>query len=113
MTKRGAVRNYAWIALKSLRDSGDDGLEKNFMFFAAIFTVERFGNQMASPRGFEPPAPGLGNLCSIQLSYGDKGVKMRAMKKSVQVNVNFAGRGLGAVLIGQIQTFRRQAHLRQ
>ena len=27
---------------------------------------------MASPIGFEPTAPSLGNLCSIQLSYGDK-----------------------------------------
>jgi hypothetical protein len=25
---------------------------------------------MVRPRGFEPPAPGLGILCSIQLSYG-------------------------------------------
>lgn len=26
---------------------------------------------MASPRGFEPPAPRLGGACSIQLSYED------------------------------------------
>ena len=27
--------------------------------------------KLASPIGFEPTAPSLGNLCSIQLSYGD------------------------------------------
>ncbi len=26
---------------------------------------------MASPAGIEPTTPSLGNLCSIQLSYGD------------------------------------------
>ncbi|MFM2128883.1 MAG: hypothetical protein RL477_429 [Pseudomonadota bacterium] len=30
--------------------------------------------KMASPAGFEPTAPGLGILCSIQLSYGDPAV---------------------------------------
>ena len=30
-----------------------------------------FMRKVASPAGFEPTAPGLGNLCSIQLSYGD------------------------------------------
>ena len=28
---------------------------------------------MASPGGIEPPTPGLGNLCSVRLSYGDVG----------------------------------------
>jgi hypothetical protein len=27
---------------------------------------------VASPAGFEPTAPGLGILCSILLSYGDR-----------------------------------------
>ncbi|SCA57001.1 hypothetical protein MTBPR1_40024 [Candidatus Terasakiella magnetica] len=29
--------------------------------------------EMATPRGFEPPTPGLGILCSILLSYGVAG----------------------------------------
>jgi hypothetical protein len=30
-------------------------------------------NEVAHPTGFEPVAPGLGNLCSILLSYGRVG----------------------------------------
>lgn len=30
-----------------------------------------FMRKVASPRGIEPLTPSLGNLCSIQLSYGD------------------------------------------
>lgn len=27
---------------------------------------------LAVPRGLEPPTPGLGNLCSVQLNYGTR-----------------------------------------
>ena len=33
---------------------------------------------MASPAGFEPTAPGLGILCSILLSYGDRSASVDA-----------------------------------
>ena len=41
-----------------------------------------FGEKVASPRGFEPPASGLGILRSILLSYGDvdvSGVNVNAI----------------------------------
>ena len=33
----------------------------------------RLCSALASPRGFEPPTPRLGGVCSIQLSYEDMG----------------------------------------
>lgn len=39
--------------------------------FKVVCRSSLFCTGMASPRGFEPPTSGLGNRCSIQLSYGD------------------------------------------
>src|ERR1700748_3666188 len=44
-----------------------------------------FCRRMASRRGFEPPTPGLGNRCSIRVSYRDVARALAKWVKSVRL----------------------------